>query len=67
MLAGSAEHGSCLRDLIGIRARTEQRARDEAAVRFLTCGSPRGIAGNRDPMGEAAAVGGAVIGRYDCQ
>ena len=34
MLAGSAEHGSCLRDLIGIRARTEQRARDEAALDF---------------------------------
>ena len=31
MLAGSAEHGSCLRDLIGIRARTEQRTRDEAS------------------------------------
>ena len=34
MLAGSAEHGSCLRDLIAIRARTEQRARDEAALDF---------------------------------
>jgi Arc/MetJ family transcription regulator len=34
MLAGSAEHGSCLRDLIGIRARTEQRLRDEAALDF---------------------------------
>jgi Arc/MetJ family transcription regulator len=34
MLAGSVEHGSCLRDLIGIRARTELRARDEAALDF---------------------------------
>ena len=34
MLAGSTEYGSCLRDLIGIRARTEQRSRDEAALDF---------------------------------
>jgi Arc/MetJ family transcription regulator len=34
MAAGSAQHGSCLRDLTGIRARTELRARDEAALDF---------------------------------
>jgi hypothetical protein len=28
---------------------------------------PRDVAGNRDPLGEAAGVRGAVIGRYDCQ
>jgi hypothetical protein len=34
MPAGSAEHASCLRDLLGIRARAEQRVRDEAVFDF---------------------------------
>jgi len=33
----------------------------------LTCGSPRGIVGNRDPLGDAVGVRGTVIGHYDCQ
>ena len=32
--AGSAEHNSCVQDLIGIRARAEQRVRDEVASQF---------------------------------
>jgi hypothetical protein len=34
MPAGSPEHAFCVRDLIGIRARAEQRVRDEAAGEF---------------------------------
>jgi hypothetical protein len=36
-------------------------------VHMQTCGSSRGIVGNRDPLGYAAGVRGAAIGRYDCQ
>ena len=32
--AGSAEHASCVLDLTGIRARAEQRVRDEVASQF---------------------------------
>jgi hypothetical protein len=32
--AGSAEHTSCMLDLTGIRARAEQRMRDEIASQF---------------------------------
>jgi hypothetical protein len=32
--AGSAEHASCVLDLTGIRARAEQRVRDEIASQF---------------------------------
>jgi hypothetical protein len=32
--AGSAEHTSCMLDLTGIRARAEQRVRDEIASQF---------------------------------
>ncbi len=31
MVPGSAEHASCIRDLVGIRARTEQLVRDKIA------------------------------------
>jgi hypothetical protein len=34
MLIGSAEHASCIRDLVGIQARSEQRVRDEAVSDF---------------------------------
>ena len=34
MPAGSAEHLTCLQDMVGIRARSEQRVRDEAASDF---------------------------------
>jgi hypothetical protein len=34
LIAGSAEHLICVRDLIGIRADTEQHLRDEAADAF---------------------------------
>jgi hypothetical protein len=34
MPAGGAEHGSCVRDLVGIRARAEQRLRDQIASEF---------------------------------
>jgi len=34
MAAGTPEHLDCIRDLVAIRARSEQRVRDEAASDF---------------------------------
>jgi len=39
----------------------------QTSVYTPTCGSPLGVVGNRDPLGGAAGVRGAVTGRYDCQ